>query len=128
MDYLRCNRKIEGDSNHAYNSAFVCSPEGEVTTYQKITPVEGDWCTPGETPVLIDAGEYGLMGISICYDTYATPELGRYYAAKGANILVNPTATSRSYKDVDGDGIRDDQGWEWYYKTDLKVMHLVRDI
>lgn len=112
--------KIEGDSNHAYNSAFVCSPEGEVTTYQKITPVEGDWCTPGETPVLIDAGEYGLMGISICYDTYATPELGRYYAAKGANILVNPTATSRSYKDVDGDGIRDDQGWEWYYKNRLE--------
>lgn len=111
---------IPGDSEHAYNSAFACSPEGEVTTYQKITPVEGDWCTPGETPVLLDAGEYGLMGLSICYDTYATPELGRYYAAKGANILINPTATSRSYRDVDGDGERDDQGWEWYYKNRLE--------
>lgn len=111
---------VPGDRSHAYNSAFACSPDGEVTSYQKITPVEGDWCTPGETPVLLDAGEYGLLGLSICYDTYATPELGRYYAAMGANILLNPTATSKNYKDTDGDGIRDDQGWEWYYKNRLE--------
>lgn len=111
---------IPGDDEHAYNSAFACSPDGEVTAYQKITPVEGSWCTPGETPVLLDAGEYGLMGLSICYDTYATPELGRYYAAKGANILINPTATSRSYRDIDGNGTYDDQGWEWYYKNRLE--------
>ena len=111
---------IEGDSQHAYNSAFACTPDGTVYTYQKITPVEGSWCTPGTTPVLIDAGEYGLLGLSICYDTYATPELGRYYAAQGANLLLNPTATSRSYRDVDGDGSRDDQGWEWYYQMRLE--------
>lgn len=111
---------IPDDSEHAYNSAFICSPEGEVTTYQKISPVEGSWCTPGETPVLIDAGEYGLLGVSICYDTYAMPEIGRYYAAKGCNILLNPTATSRSYKDTDGDGVKDDEGWEWYYKNRIE--------
>lgn len=111
---------VQGDSEHAYNSAFACSPEGEVTAYQKITPVEGSWCTPGETPVLIDAGKYGKIGLSICYDTYATPELGRYYAAMGCNILLNPTATSRSYKDLDGDGTIDDKGWEWYYKNRLE--------
>ena len=111
---------VEGDKEHAYNSAFACSPEGKVTAYQKITPVEGSWCTPGETPVLIDAGKYGTIGLSICYDTYATPELGRYYAAMGCNILLNPTATSRSYKDIDGDGAIDDEGWEWYYKNRLE--------
>lgn len=111
---------IPGDDEHAYNSAFACAPDGTVTTYQKITPVEGKWCKTGSTPVLLDAGEYGLMGLSICYDTYATPELGRYYAAKGANLLLNPTATSRSYKDVDGDGVPDDKGWEWYYKDRLE--------
>lgn len=114
--------KIEGDKAHAYNSAFVCSPDGKVETYQKITPVEGSWCQPGETPLLVDAGEYGLLGISICYDTYATPELSRYYAAKGCNILINPTATSRSYKDIDGDDIADDIGWEWYYKNRLESI------
>lgn len=102
------------DEEHAYNSAFACLPEGEVTAYQKITPVEGAWCTPGDTPVLIDAGEYGMLGISICYDTYATPELGRYYAAKGCSILLNPTATSRSYS------VDNDKGWEWYYKNRLE--------
>lgn len=111
---------VEGDKEHAYNSAFACSPEGKVTAYQKITPVEGSWCTPGETPVLLDAGKYGTIGLSICYDTYATPELGRYYAAMGCNILLNPTATSRSYKDLDGDGTIEDEGWEWYYKNRLE--------
>lgn len=111
---------IPDDSEHAYNSAFICSPDGEVTTYQKISPVEGSWCTPGETPVLIDAGNYGLLGISICYDTYAMPEISRYYAAKGCNILLNPTATSRSYKDTDSDGIKEDTGWEWYYKNRIE--------
>ena len=67
------------DTKHAYNSAFVCSPDGEVTTYQKITPVEGSWCTSGETPVIIDAGEYGKLGISILLYTYSTPELEKYY-------------------------------------------------
>lgn len=111
---------VPGDSEHAYNSAFACSPDGAVTSYQKISPVEGSWCIPGENPTLIDAGEYGLIGLSICYDTYAVPEIGRYYAAQGCNLLLNPTATSRSYKDTDGDGAANDEGWEWYYKNRIE--------
>ncbi len=57
--------------------------------------------------------EWGLMGLSICYDTYAQPEIERYYAAQGVSLLVNPTATSRSYTDIDGDGVKDAKGWEW---------------
>ena len=111
---------IPDDNEHAYNSAFICSPDGEVITYQKISPVEGSWCIPGENPVLIDAGEYGLMGLSICYDTYAMPEIARYYSAKGCNILLNPTATSRNFTDIDDDGEKDDKGWEWYYKNRIE--------
>ncbi|MDR2106887.1 MAG: hypothetical protein LBP24_05730 [Coriobacteriales bacterium] len=119
------NGGVDDGQDHAYNSVFACSPTGEVTTYQKITPVEGSWCLPGVTPVLLDATseenlKLGLIGLSICYDTYATPEIGRYYAAKGANFLLNPTATSRSYSDVDGDSVRDPQGWEWYYRNRLE--------
>jgi predicted amidohydrolase len=119
------NGGVDDGYDHAYNSIFACSPTGEVTTYQKITPVEGSWCLPGVTPVMLDARSsenlgLGLIGLSICYDTYATPEIGRYYAAKGANFLLNPTATSRSYSDVDGDGERDPQGWEWYYRNRLE--------
>lgn len=107
-------QKIDGDSEHAYNSAFACSPEGNITAYQKIHPVEGSWCVAGETPVLLDAGSYGKIGLSICYDTYATPELARYYSAQGCNLLLNPTATSRGYS------IEDDSAWEWYYKNRLE--------
>ncbi len=107
-------QKIEGDTMHAYNSAFACSPDGDITAYQKIHPVEGSWCTPGETPVLLDAGTYGKIGLSICYDTYATPELERYYSAQGCNLLLNPTATSRSYS------LSDDSKWEWYYKNRIE--------
>ncbi|ONI44007.1 hypothetical protein AN641_08470 [Candidatus Epulonipiscioides gigas] len=113
---------IEGDANHAYNSAFACSPDGAVYSYQKLAPVEGEWCVPGNKPVLIDAGEYGLIGLSICYDTYANPEIERYYAANGCNILLNPTATSRFYKDIDNDTLVEDYGWEWYYKNRLETI------
>ena len=107
-------QKIKGDKEHAYNSAFACSPDGDITAYQKIHPVEGSWCTPGETPVLLDAGKYGKIGLSICYDTYATPELERYYSAQGCNLLLNPTATSRGYT------LTDDSAWEWYYKNRIE--------
>ena len=111
---------IEGDSEHAYNSAFICSPEGEVTTYQKISPVEGTWCKSGETPVLIEAKNYGYIGVSISNDTYDMPEISRYYFAKGCNILLNLSASSKNYTDTDEDGINDDTGWEWYYKNRIE--------
>ena len=44
--------RIPGDDDHAYNSAFAISPEGKVSSYQKIAPVEGAWATPGTTPVI----------------------------------------------------------------------------
>lgn len=111
---------IEGDSGHAYNSAFICSPEGEVTTYQKISPDEGSWCKSGETPVLIKAQNYGYIGISISNDTYDMPEIARYYSAKGCNILLNLSASSKNYIDTDGDGIKEDKAWEWYYKNRIE--------
>lgn len=115
------SERIPGDADHAYNSAFAASPDGKVVSYQKIAPVEGSWATPGTTPVLLQT-EWGLAGLSICYDTYANPEIERYYAAQGVGILINPTATSRSYRDIDGDGVKDGKGWEWYYRNRLESI------
>ncbi len=115
------SEKIPSDTSHAYNSAFAISPQGQVSAYQKIAPVEGDWATPGSTPVILQT-EWGMIGLSICYDTYAQPEIERYYAAQGVSLLVNPTATSRSYTDTDGDGVKDTKGWEWYYKNRLESI------
>ena len=105
---------IEGDSEHAYNSAFVCLPNGEVHTYQKIHNVEGAWCTNGTTPLIVDT-EYGKMGMSICYDTYATPELSRYYVAAGCKFIINPTATSRGYNR----GLNP-PAWSWYFNNRIE--------
>lgn len=115
------SEKIPGDADHAYNSAFAISPSGQVSAYQKIAPVEGKWAVPGSTPVILQT-EWGMMGLSICYDTYAQPEIERYYAAQGVSLLVNPTATSRSYTDIDGDGVKDAKGWEWYYRNRLESI------
>lgn len=103
---------IEGDSDHAYNSAFACSPEGTVATYQKIHPVEGAWCTPGATPMILQT-DWGPIGVDICYDTYAIPELERYYASQGCRLLLNPTATSRGFDAEAGDSAL----WQWYFES-----------
>lgn len=62
------SERIPGDADHTYNSALAASPDGKVVSYQKIAPVEGSWATPGTTPALLQT-EWGLAGLSICYDT-----------------------------------------------------------
>lgn len=106
---------IEGDPDHAYNSAFACSPEGSVATYQKIHPVEGAWCVPGETPMILQTA-WGPVGVNICYDTYAIPELERYYASQGCRLLLNPTATSRGFDAETGDSTL----WRWYFESRIE--------
>lgn len=111
---------VPGDSEHAYNSIFACSPEGVVTSYQKIHPVEGVWCEGGTTPVILDTEE-GKVGISICYDTYAVPELERYYIAQGCKVILNPTATSRGSYTME-DGSLNTENWQWYYENRLESI------
>ena len=112
---------IDGDDAHAYNSAFACSPDGGVQTYRKIHPVEGAWCTPGEEPLILETA-WGNIAVDICYDTYATPELERTYAAKGCRLLLNPTATSRGFDSEAGDATL----WQWYFDSRIKNI-AIRD-
>ena len=100
----------EGDGEHAYNSAFVCTPEGAVEVYRKIAPVEGPWCLAGEEPLIVET-PWGGMGLSICKDTYAYPELARYYMAKGCVFIANPTART---------GTAD--GWAELYENSLENL------
>lgn len=112
---------VDGDDAHAYNSAFACSPDGSVQTYRKIHPVEGAWCTPGEEPLILETA-WGNVAVDICYDTYATPELERTYAAKGCRLLLNPTATSRGFDSEAGDATL----WQWYFDSRIKNI-AIRD-
>lgn len=102
--------------NQAYNAAFVCGPDGSVETYRKIAPVEGAWCAGGDTPLIVDAGDLGRIGIGICYDTYAHPELSQYYQAMDCDLYINLTASMVNYTD------EYQAAWLWYYSARLESI------
>lgn len=86
----------------SYNTSFIINPNGEVIDkYRKLhlfdvdvkgipTYRESNTIQAGNKPVIIDM-EFGRLGLSICYDL-RFPELFRYYALKGCNILLIPAA------------------------------------
>jgi predicted amidohydrolase len=85
-----------------YNTCLAVSPAGELcATYRKIhlfdvdipggaTLRESDSTLPGREVVVLDT-ELGKIGLSICYDL-RFPELYRQLGARGAEILVVPSA------------------------------------
>lgn len=106
---------VEGESDVAYNSAFVCTPDGYVDTYQKISPVEGEWCKAGTTPKYFST-PWGNVGLSICYDTYSVPEIGRLYSAAGCFMMLNPTAV-----------VGGDWGWDYFDYSDAVYCDYTED-
>lgn len=95
--------KTANDPLEVYNSALICKPDGTVETYRKIHLALGEpnWAKAGDKPYLMDT-PWGKVGICICYDMYSFPELTRYYAAKGARLVLNPTAYAKSRGFVKG--------------------------
>lgn len=98
LDHLdELESKNIAETASVYNSALIAKPNGAVDTYQKIHLAlnEPHWAEAGEEPCLIET-PWGPIGICICYDIYSFPELARYYAAKGARLVLNPTAYAKS--------------------------------
>jgi len=83
------------DKTKVFNSAAICGPEGVIGAYRKIhLPFfEMEWADRGEKPVMFDT-PWGPVGIGICYDAYAYPEITRYCRAKGARLFINVSAIS----------------------------------
>ena len=82
-----------------YISSVVIAPQGILGAYRKLhlAPwprfTESHCFSPGdEVPVW--QTRYGTIGVLICYDFYFFPELARIMALKGANLLVNTTASA----------------------------------
>ncbi len=109
---------IATDPTHAHNTAVIVGPEGYIGKYRKIHPVEGEWCIADAQPAMFMT-KWGPIGVSICYDSYATPELARYYTAVGCRLILNPTASSRGYVATAPD---DSANWEWYYRARLEAL------
>ena len=114
-----------------YNSAAIAFPDGHADSYQKMHRAgseETAWSLPGSTPVMFEMPEWTgsdgkplKAGIDICRDGHFYPELGRYYAASGAELFLHPTATTGNawyresrmgnYTDRDGLAVITDNVW-----------------
>lgn len=80
-----------------YNSMAIFGPEGLLGNYRKmhLPGSEPNWASRGNTPKIIQT-PWGPVGCAICYDTWAFPELMRFYAAEGCRLYINITATSKA--------------------------------
>lgn len=91
----------KNDLEIPFNASFVVNPKGElVAKYHKVHPFdvnikdgpnvrESDRVRRGEKITVLDTRDYGVWGLSICYDM-RFPELYRIMVLEGANILFVP--------------------------------------
>jgi predicted amidohydrolase len=84
---------LERAGDILFNTAVLLGPGGLRADYRKThLPFLGAdrFVTPGENePVLVET-DFGVVGLSICYDL-RFPEWARCLALGGADIIVNPT-------------------------------------
>ncbi len=85
------------DPARVYNSAAICAPDGTITSCRKLHLPENEptWATRGDYPTLFQT-PWGPVGVAICYDFYAFPEIVRWASAKGCRLFINPTACCAS--------------------------------
>jgi predicted amidohydrolase len=86
-----------GEAGHLYNTAPVFSPDGEcVAVYRKCFPWRPfEPYQPGSAFTVFDIPGIGRIGLAICYDIWF-PEVCRQLAWMGAEVVINPVATTTS--------------------------------
>lgn len=100
--------RSENVTGQVTNSALVISPTGIIGRYDKMHLVEFGpfeehaYFTPGKGPLMVNIGGW-RVGIMICYDLFF-PELTRYYALKGCDVVVcisaSPSLTRHYFEEV----------------------------
>ena len=93
----------EREGEKIYNTAIVISPEGEIVTkYRKMFP----WLpyeaatSAGDQFCVFDVPEVGRFGLCICYDMWF-PEVARTLAWMGAEVILQPTMTPTSDRNLE---------------------------
>ena len=93
----------EREGDKLYNTALVISPQGEIVAkYRKMFP----WLpyesgtTPGEQFCTFDIPGAGRFGLCICYDMWF-PEVARTLAWMGAEVILQPTLTPTSDRELE---------------------------
>ena len=93
----------EMEDDKMYNTSVVISPDGElVAKYRKMFP----WLpyeagiTPGDEFCVFDIPHVGRFGLCICYDMWF-PEVARTLAWMGAEVIIQPTLTPTSDRELE---------------------------
>ncbi len=93
----------ERDGDKIYNTALVISPQGEIIArYRKMFP----WLpyetgtSPGNEFCVFDIPDVGRFGLCICYDMWF-PEVSRTLAWMGAEVIIQPTLTPTSDRELE---------------------------
>lgn len=93
--------EIDGDA--IYNTSIVIAPDGEIVArYRKMFP----WLpyeagtTAGDEFCVVDVPGVGRLGICICYDMWF-PEVTRMLAWMGAEVILQPTMTPTSDRELE---------------------------
>lgn len=93
----------EMDGDKLYNTALVISPQGEIVAkYRKMFP----WLpyeagtSAGDEFCVFDIPNVGRFGLLICYDMWF-PEVPRQLAWMGAEVILQPTLTPTSDRELE---------------------------
>lgn len=93
----------EQEGDKLYNTAVVISPMGEIVAkYRKMFP----WLpyesgtTPGDQFCVFDIPNIGRFGLCICYDMWF-PEVSRTLAWMGVEVILQPTLTTTSDRELE---------------------------
>ena len=85
------------DDGAVFNTAIAISPAGKIEArYRKVFPWRPwEQVRAGDRFVVFDIEDVGRAGLMICYDGWF-PEAARHLAWMGAEVILQPTATSTS--------------------------------
>ena len=93
---------FEKDGNKIYNTTIAISPKGEIKAkYRKLfpwRPIESN--NRGSEFCVFDIPGRGRFGLAICYDQWF-PEVTRTLAWMGAEVIIHPTMTTTSDRDLE---------------------------
>lgn len=94
---------FEQEGDKMYNTAIAISPEGRIVAkYRKMFP----WLpyesgtSPGNEFCVFDIPNVGRFGLCICYDMWF-PEVSRQLAWMGAEVILQPTLTPTSDRELE---------------------------
>ena len=102
-------------SGKPFNTSMLFAPDGTLAaSYRKIHlfdsalpeqkgKKESDKMSPGSEPVSADAGDFGVWGLTTCYDV-RFPELYRHLVRSGVQIFFVPSdfvrSTGRAHREI----------------------------